>query len=444
MPDQFGNLTPQEVIAGIQQRSRQSFAQAQATGGPGAKAGASLAAIFGGPIRTTIDTREARKQEATRLMRVKGISREQAQDEAKQTIGRERTEVRQARRIQDATSEMQEFIAGLDTDIPIGVRQAQGKLFLSNRMRNMGMVTQANALANQAQEDMKAEELRSAELDNLRARTRSSGASADVSEAELPFVGATPFLEDVLQLELTEGQLNDPQSQLTQFQRDQLMRRKGHLEARIYKNEQLPPGKTEHDVRNDPALMRKLFSELSDSQVLIANIDESIAQLGDLDSFDSTVWAGYAKDSLGAMERWFGRKPDEGEREFMDRIIEKEGKPTIIAAKIRHALTGAQMSAFEIVFLTPFLPSPDDSPTEMIGKMRVVRDYTQLDVDTRKQMFQMGMTSSMLENAVSTGASLSFQTPDPNPAPVASDEAEDAAVSLTQKVISNIPGTPTR
>ncbi len=439
MPDPFGNPTPLEVVRGIQQRSRQSFQQAQATGGPGAKAGASLAAIFGGPIRTTIDTRAARKAEATRLMQTKGITREQAEDEAKQSIGRERAEVRQARNIQDATSEMQKFIADLPADIPIGIRQAQGKLFLSNRMRNMGMTTQANALANQAQEDFKAEEKRQAEMDNIRARTRGSEAGAALAEAELPFVGATPFLENVLQKELVEGQLNDPNSQLTPFMRDQLMRRKGHLAAKIYKDEQLPPGKTIHDVRNDPSLMRKLFVDIADSQVLMNNIDSSIAMLGDLDSFDASIWAGFAKDTLGAMETWLGRTPDEGEREFMERIIEKEGKPTIIAAKIRHALTGAQMSAFEIVFLTPFLPSPDDSPAEMIGKMRVVRDYTQMDVDTRMQMFQMGLTEGMLQKAVSTGSSLSFETPDPNASAEPSDEATTAADSMTQKVLDNIP-----
>ena len=427
MPDQFGNPTPQEVVASIQERSRRSFLQAQATGSPGVQAGASLAAIFGGPIRTTLDTRAARKAEATRLQKVKGISREQAEDEARSTVGRERREVRQARRIQDATTEMQTFMSELDPNIPIDVRQAQGQLFLSNRMRNMGLTTQANQLATSAQNAMLAAETRLAEMEGLRQRTRGAKAGADIAEAELPFVGASTFTQNLLKREQFIGQLNDPNTQLSPFQRESLMRMKGELDAKIYKDG-LVIGRTEEDVRNDPTLMRKLFVEVSDAQVLINNIDEAIVQLGDLDSFDSSVWAGYAKDALGAMETWLGRRPTENEREFMERIIEKEGKPTIIAAKIRHALTGAQMSAFEIVFLTPFLPSPSDSPAEMIGKMRVVKEYTQIDVDTRMAMFQMGLTHDSLKNAVSTGGPIELGPP-PN---------SDAATAAGDKTIDEL------
>jgi hypothetical protein len=397
MPDAFGNPTPQEVIQGIQSQSRQSFLQAQQTGSPGVQAGASLAALFGPAIKKTLDTRRARKDEATRLMRTKGLDRAAAEEQAKASIGREHAEVRRARTVQEATLGMQEFMDNLPRSIPLDMRNAQGKLFLSNRMRNMGLTTEANNLALQANEEMAAAEQAQLERDNLKARTRATTAQAAVAEAELPFVGATPFLQNVLQKEQMIARLNDPQSNLTQEGRDSLMRGIGHLEAKILKDETIV-GRTEDDVRQDPTLMRKLFNDISDAEVLLANLAEADEALAELDSFDSTVIANWTKDFLGFMEKTFGRKPDEGEREFMNRIIEKQGKPTIIAAKIRHALTGAQMSAFEIVFLTPFLPQPSDSPEVMRGKMEVVRQYTQLDVDTRMAMFQRNITGRFFES----------------------------------------------
>lgn len=395
MPDAFGNLTPNEIRQLMVERQQKHFAQAQASGNRGVQAGASLAAIFGGTIQKTLDTRKARQAETLRLMKTQGMSREQAEKEAKATVGREFASVRKARQLQDASAEMQEFVNSLDPSIPLDMRMAQGKLMLSNRMRNMGLTTEANNLAQQASAEIVAAEQAQLERENLKARTRASSAQADLAEAELPFVGATAFMENVIQKEQIIAQLQDPNSQLTQEQRESLLRAKGHLEAKILKDETII-GRTKEDVQNDPVLMRKLFSEVADNEVLVANIDESVAMLQDLDNFERTFWAELGVDGLAFMDRWFGRKPTESEQEFIDRVQKKEGKAALVAAKVRHALTGAQMSAFEIVFLEPFLPSPSDSVAEQIAKLRIVREYTQLDTDTRMAMFQQGLTERWL------------------------------------------------
>ncbi len=405
MPDAYGNPTPQEVYAAIQKQSAQNFYRAQATGDPAVQFGASLAAIFGNPLKTEIDTRRARKAEAARLMKTQGLTEEEAKEEAKASVGRDRAEVRRAKQVQEATGEVQEFIDSLPAEIPLDMRTAQGKLMLSNRMRSMGLTTEANNLATEANNEIIAAQQAALERDNLLSRTEASRASADSSRAsaaktraEMPYVGTTSFQQNVMAKEQIIAQLNDPNTQLTPEQRDSLLRAKGHLEAKIHKDSTIV-GRTESDIKNDPVLMRKLFSDISDKQVLLNELHAAEEMLMDLDSFDSSVWAGLTKDFLGFAENYFGRKPSESEREFMDRIIDKEGRPTIIAAKIRHSLTGAQMSAFEIVYLQPFLPSPEDSVQEMVGKMRVIKEYTQLDVDTRMELFRNGLTEKFLSNA---------------------------------------------
>jgi hypothetical protein len=57
------------------------------------------------------------------------------------------------------------------------------------------------------------------------------------------------------------------------------------------------------------------------------------------------------------------------------------------------------MSAFEIGFLAPFLPDPADPVSVQISKLRIVREYTQLDTDTRMQLFQQGLTETWLRSA---------------------------------------------
>lgn len=439
MPDAFGNLTPQEVLAMMQDRAGKRFAQAQATGNPGVQAGASLAAIFGRPLAKTLDTREARKEETLRLMKTQGISREEAEKQAKMNVGREFKSVRKAQQLQDASAEMQDFIDGLDPSIPIDMRMAQGKLMLSNRMRSMGLTTEANNLAQQATAEIAAAEQAALERENLKARTRASVASAEKTEAETPYVGTTAFMQNVMQKEQIIARLQDPNTQLTQEQRDSLLRAKGHLEAKIMKDETIT-GRTPDDVRNDPVLMRKLFADVADNEVLVNNIDAAVADLQDLDNFEKTFWANVGRDALGFMERWFGREPTESEAEFMQRVQTKEGKAALVAAKVRHALTGAQMSAFEIGFLAPFLPAPDDPVAKQVAKLRIVREYTQLDTETRMQLFQQGLTESWLQNAgkgvgnnpvndkVATTVSA-----DPNALNVSADNALDAAIQKAQQ-----------
>ena len=428
MPDAFGFATPAE----IRQSQIDAFNKRQVIaqqGSSGDQLGNALGNIFGPAIRKTIDTGAARKAEALRLVDTEGISLDEAKERAKATVGREFKEVRQARQIQEAQSDMAIFMQGLPGSMPGDEKQAAGMLFMSNKLRTLGLIPQANQLAAQANAAMTASEDAELARDNLRARTSGSIASRKLAEAQTREVGVTGFQQNVNAVERIIGKLNDPKLNLSQLQKDSLLRQKGHLEAKLAKDTRVV-GLTDNDVRNDEVLMRKLFTEIADIDVLLNNIDVATEQLQDLDSFDSSVFAGFAKDTLGFMEKFFLRTPDEGEREFMERIIEKEGKPTIIAAKIRHALTGAQMSAFEIVFLTPFLPSPSDSPAQMIGKMKVVREYTQLDRDTRMELFRTGLTESTLKSFETKGARATIEEVVPDNVDVLADSVDEALLTV--------------
>jgi len=231
-------------------------------------------------------------------------------------------------------------------------------------------------------QDEQTAEKHSADIDNLAART-------DKTVKELETVGKTEFGRNIADKDRVQEALNDPT--LTPKQREQLQKNLGFLQAKLIKDSTIV-GRTEGDMRSDPAAARATFKTLSDNQVLLNNIDLSLEELANLDPFEGTKIASFSKDFIGFMEGTFARKPSETEQAFVERVQEREGKPAIIAAKVRHALTGAQMSAFEIVYLEPFLPSPSDPISKQIAKLKIVRAYTQLDSDTRLAMFNEGLT----------------------------------------------------
>jgi hypothetical protein len=322
----------------------------------------------------------------------------------------------------------------LDPSIPQDMRRAQGMLFLSNRMRSMGLVSQANQLASQASLAIQAAEDRALEIQKINADIRSTEQSISESEAREANIGRTAFQQNVIRKEQLLGQLDDPQSTLSQFDRESMLREIGHLEAKILKDETVV-GRTEADVRDDPVAMRKMFNDLSDSQTLINQLTEAEVALDNLDSFEASIFGKGKARLIGFAEEWLGREPDESEQDFLDRFTKAKGGAAFVAAQIRHALTGAQMSAFEIVFLTPFLPEPDDSKSTMKSKLRAVRAYTELDRDTRMTMFQQGLTNQFLEGVSETPAR-SFDNPATTPPADVTQEAVDAGQSITDRALS--------
>ena len=427
MPDAFGNPTPREVLAAINQQQSDHLARAQASGSSGAQAGASLAAIFGGPIRTTLDTRKARQKEAIRLMRTEGISQEEADKRAKDEVGRERAEVREAREIQEANGAMEDFITSLPEEMDPAVKRAQGMLFLASRMRNLGLNSEATAIRLQGHKEMQAAILAQKELRNLEGRTRKTEVETQKLEEELPYVGMTNFNKMVTNKELIQASLEDPNSQMTPAQRASKMRAKGHLEAKILKEETIV-GRTETDAAQN---LGPLFKQIGDQNVLLANLDNAEDMLGGLDRFEATGYADITADLIGFGENWLGITPSRDSKEFVQRVTAKTGLPTLIAAKIRHSLTGAQMSAFEIVFLEPFLPSPGDSREVMLSKINVVRQYTNIDRDQRLLMAQSGVTGEWLKSTAA-GQQTDFIE---NSLPVSDESRASAADVRLQELI---------
>lgn len=398
MPDAFGNLTPQEVLQNIRQQQRARFAQGM-TGGPGVQFGTSLGAIFGPTIRKTLETRKARKKEEQYLMDYHGLTQDEARAKAKASIGRQFAAVRRAEDIQEAGSDVQEFIESLPPTIPADMRQGQGMLYMANRLRSMGLVTEANNLATQARTVITAAEKSAAEMENLEARTASTRASTAETLAGMEFIGTTAHGKNIIQRERYAAELRD-NDRLTPEQRKIYKRAMDHLDAKMLKDEQLTPGMTEFDVLNDPVSARKLFTQLSDNAVLSSEIDTSINQLEEgLSRFDKTVWADIAAKGIGFFERYLGREPNESETDFIERITNKKALPALIAAHTRHKLTGAQMSQFEIKYLEPFLPAPNDPVPLMISKLKALKQYTQLENTARIEMAQGGFTSTFFSNS---------------------------------------------
>jgi hypothetical protein len=184
-------------------------------------------------------------------------------------------------------------------------------------------------------------------------------------------------------------------------------------------------------------LQRKLFNDIADLDVLLARLNEAESALDDLDSFDATRFAQWSTDAIAFAENWLGRTPSESEQQFVDRVVKARGGAAFIAAKIRHSLTGAQMSAFEIKFLTPFLPGPADSKAQMLAKLRTVREYTSLDRDTRVALFQTGdtmLTLMQINNKVpaDVNTNVGHDTP----------ETEEAVSDTTSRLDSFLPKDP--
>src|SRR5690606_20692906 len=93
-----------------------------------------------------------------------------------------------------------------------------------------------------------------------------------------------------------------------------------------------------------------------------------------------------------------------------------------VSAQIRHALTGAAMSAQEAVLLTPFLPEVKDSKTTKLAKIEAIREFATLAPEIRKAILAdpeamakfMGKQITLMEKSIvpaSAPAGITVPTP---------------------------------
>jgi hypothetical protein len=395
MPDAQGFETPQEAQARILKGQRDRLRAGQASSSSGTQLGASLGAIFGPAIRKSLDTREAREEYAQRLVRDKGIPLEEAREQAKISVGREFKEVRKAQDIQRVQEDLPAIMATKAGSPASKVAQAQ--LEISNRLRSLGMITEANALALQAHQALSLDEEKQLEMADLRAQTAGRLASTEKTRAETEQVGKTTFQKNLEESERIRAVLASEMS-ISEEQKESFERRLGWLDAKMLKDTTIT-GKTVQDVRSDRTLQRKMFTEFADSSALIASIDNSIEAQEALTPFEATRVGRFKAGFIGFLEQNFARKPTESEQEYIDRIVSARGQQSLVAAKVRHALTGAQMSAFEIQYLEPFLPSPSDSRSVSLAKLKALKKYNQLDQETRMAIFETNTLATFFQGA---------------------------------------------
>lgn len=381
MPDVFGQETPQEVLARIRTgavESRLAFSETAAGQSKGGQLGTSLGTIFGPTVSKAFQTRKDRKAETVRLMKDKGLSEEEAKGLAKENIKFGFSEVRQAQRIQKASAEAEKVMSKIS---PVGgdlKAQAVGLLMMAKELRAAGDSAKAGQMSQEAAKLLQLDEERVLNLRKLKAEVR-------IEEKKVGITGTTSFRQNQLQRELLIGKLSIPDNSDEEIERIQVQI--GELDSKIEKDSTIV-GRTVQDIGNDPVAMRKLFDDFTTDLILLDGLDLAKLALNDLSNYEASFLGRADAKFRGFLQDKFQIQPSETSKQFIDRVVAGQGIATLVAAKIRHSLTGAQMSQFEIEFLEPFLPAPGDSKQRMLAKIAAVEAYTQQSAEIRLGMIQ--------------------------------------------------------
>lgn len=395
MPDVFGFATPEETRARIQARFNEAntnFAKS-AGGGPGAQLGLALSQIFAPTVAKHLDTRDDRKVVQNQLMET-GLDEKTAKRRAKEMVKPMLDEERKALQIEGLQSEARTVMENVQRVHGPQVAQAMGMYAIANRMANMeGMENEAAQLRQNAGLLMQQEEIRKLELSKLKISEQTDIKNLEIKGLEADYYGKTDFQKrqyarDMLQARLDSGELNPEQTKAIQ-------RTMGELDAKILKDISIT-GRTESDLSlmSDKTWLRQQFQDQIDDEILIASLDGAVAGWEQTEGWEKTSVAKMGVSGLNFMSKWFNMEIGDNEQEFIQRVVAAHGRSAFTAAKVRHALTGAQMSEFEIKYLEPFLPSPTDSKEQQLAKIAVVRDYTRLRADKRLELVQGGLVDA--------------------------------------------------
>ena len=209
MPDVFGQETPQEAVARVKGafgRQNRNFQNSGAANSDGAQVGQALVNIFAPTAKKFLDTRRDRKSTAERIAATQGISLEEASALAKQQVPFGHSEVRVAGMKRKVATEAEELIAQLTPSVGPELAQASGMILQARKLRELGFNSEATKMTLAAGKIRQAEELRVAELENLKSRTRSSSIAADAAEAGIEFIGETDFSKLTNQAEVLRAE----------------------------------------------------------------------------------------------------------------------------------------------------------------------------------------------------------------------------------------------
>jgi len=392
MPDQFGQETPQEAV----QRVRAGFAQQRAQFNRSALAnnkyallGQSLGNIFGGTIRKSLDTRDARKSEAQRLYDAGGINMKEARAMAKESVPRDFREVRRAKHFKEASSVATNTFAQLKGVIGPVRAQAAADTVYAAKLRSMGYPDDATKLTMRADASLKAEDQADIGRRKLKADLRSSEATADLDELKVRDHGLHPVEQMTATAERLKARIDawtpaDPDSievlneklEWNTGMRSALIFR-SHSDADLKRLGQGASDRIQLDILDDTLLLERMTG--------LENV-----VLNHKGKFAATTVGAFGAGFASFLEGTFGLDPGTyGADTLISDVQEISSNAGFVSAAIRHALTGAAMSAQEAPLLEPFLAQPGDSPTQMLAKIRAVKKYTALDIKTRTEFARM-------------------------------------------------------
>lgn len=274
-----------------------------------------------------------------------------------------------------ATSLLDELI-GKGAD----VEYARSVTFLqtARRLQALGFRAEASQLRNLGLNNLKAHR------DTLASREKAK-ADLDKTVAETENIGDTALVN--LQEERAKLEQANEDPNLSDVEREDNARKIGEIEARIdIETTRQIVGRTQFDLLADPTFQRQQMSDHFEDTILLNRIDVAEQMLNAVTADDVSLLARADAAFAGYLQAYFGFEPSLSQLENINNIVNQRGSASLVAAKIRHSLTGAQMSAFEIVYLEPFLPAPGDPLDVQRAKLRLIRKFIASDINTRMQL----------------------------------------------------------
>jgi hypothetical protein len=359
MPDIFGLPTPQELQeqATLKQESliqanKDRFAALQASTNGAGRGGLAIGNALGGLFRKERGPAKA----VDPLQEAKGVAQSVFEQQAP-VIGSEKA-------------------------------RAQAMRVMSIQLRHNGMDDDATRLTIQADQIDQAEDIR------LRGVADAKVASAQ-ARATLENTGEDAFTNRTQRIESLHAQIATAESEADALPLERML---GAELAKQAHDIFISESDADERRRLSGSGLNKLSEDYIDSKLLDGRLEKLentlIEQKG---SLAATTVGRFGAGTAAFMENTFGLDPASiGADTLIGDVTEIAGSSAFVSAEIRHALTGAAMSPAEAVFLQPFLATPGESLSKNLAKVRVIRQFTQLDIAARQ---------ALLENPDSLGKS---------------------------------------
>jgi hypothetical protein len=433
MPNQFGIETPQEAVQRVRDQFRQNqqdFANSNLSNNKYALAGQSLANIFGGTIKKTLDTRAARKSAAGRLAKEHGISQQEARAMAKEQVPREFHEVRRAKQMKAASGVAEDTYARLQPVIGGQRAQAASMTVMASQLRIQGFPTEATNMTLQAEDILKAEDARELGVKQAKATFDKTEEGIASSKANREHLGVQSIEDLASSEEILRAKIDDSDDP---NEIEGLHRQLSAVQGRISKLNFISYSDADYERLLSSGAESKMRLEQLDDVML----DERLGSIEDLLIESDGKLASTGLGRLGAgsaqfLENYLGVDPGTyGADTLIADVSELKGSAAFVSAAIRHALTGAAMSAQEAPLLEPFLATPGESLSAQLAKVRVIRAYTQLDIETRQRFMDSPGVGRQWLKAEQKRAEAAQKAP-------ANQGAVDVAVSDTLTNVDNI------